>query len=50
LFFYPDGRTSTGHVTLANDLGRSVAIELRGLTGTAKIQEMAQVAEAGATP
>lgn len=50
LFFYPDGRTSTGHVTLANDLGRSVAIELRGLTGTAKIQEMAQVADAGATP
>jgi prepilin-type N-terminal cleavage/methylation domain-containing protein len=40
LFFYPDGRTSTGQVTLANDLGRSIVVELRGLTGTAKVLPM----------
>jgi hypothetical protein len=51
LFFYPDGRTSSGYVTLANELGRSVAVELRGLTGTSKVLEMGQVAVgAGATP
>jgi Tfp pilus assembly protein FimT len=40
LFFYPDGRTSSGQVTLANDLGRSVVVELRGLTGTAKVHPL----------
>jgi type II secretory pathway pseudopilin PulG len=51
LFFYPDGRTSSGQVTLANELGRSVVIELRGLTGTAKIHPLGQVAAAAeATP
>ncbi|MFO0896299.1 MAG: hypothetical protein U0836_02620 [Pirellulales bacterium] len=51
LFFYPDGRTSTGQVTLANELGRSVAVELRGLTGTAKIHPLGVAAAgAGATP
>jgi Tfp pilus assembly protein FimT len=51
LFFYPGGRTTSGQVTLANELGRSVAIELRGLTGTAKIQPLGLApAGAGETP
>jgi Tfp pilus assembly protein FimT len=51
LFFYPDGRTSSGQVTVANELGRSVVIELRGLTGTAKIHPLTQsAAETGAAP
>jgi hypothetical protein len=39
IFFYPDGQSSTARVTMANLNERQIAVELRGLTGTARVLE-----------
>jgi Tfp pilus assembly protein FimT len=40
IFFYPDGTTSTAQVLLANNQERYVRVELRGLTGVAKMDDV----------
>lgn len=37
VFFFPDGSTTTSRMVLANEKGYSVSVELRGLTGVARI-------------
>jgi len=37
IFFYPDGTTSTAQVQLTNKNDRFLTVELRGLTGVAKV-------------
>ena len=37
IFFYPDGTTSTASLVLSNRRNRSITIELRGLTGVARV-------------
>ncbi|MDR3234626.1 MAG: prepilin-type N-terminal cleavage/methylation domain-containing protein [Planctomycetaceae bacterium] len=39
IFFYPDGTTSTATVVLQNELGKSITVRLRGLTGIGSIVE-----------
>lgn len=39
IYFHPDGTTSSARVTLVNEHGATVVLELRGLTGTARVGE-----------
>ena len=41
ILFYPDGSTTTAHVVVQDVRGRRKAVQLRGLTGEAKIIEVA---------
>jgi prepilin-type N-terminal cleavage/methylation domain-containing protein len=41
ILFYPDGSSTTAHVVVQDIRGRRMAIQLRGLTGEAKIIEVA---------
>ncbi len=41
ILFYPDGSTTTAHVVIQDVRGRRMAVQLRGLTGEAKIIEVA---------
>ena len=41
ILFYPDGSTTTAHVVIQDVRGRRMAIQLRGLTGEAKVIEVA---------
>ena len=45
IFFYPDGTTSDAQLTLKNDQGRSVELNLRGLTGTVDVGDILSVEE-----
>jgi type II secretory pathway pseudopilin PulG len=40
IFFYPDGTTSDAQLTLKNDQGRSVQMDLHGLTGTVDVGDI----------
>ncbi len=40
LFFYPDGSSTTLHLVLQDPKGRRMAIQLRGITGEARIVEL----------
>ena len=37
ILFHPDGRTSTGYVTLGNDRGALITVSLTGLTGSIRV-------------
>jgi hypothetical protein len=41
ILFYPDGSTTTAHVIIQDVRGRRMAVQLRGLTGEAKVIEVA---------
>ncbi len=41
ILFYPDGSTTTAHIVVQDIRGRRMAVQLRGLTGEAKILEVA---------
>ena len=41
ILFYPDGSTTTAHLVIQDARGRRMAVQLRGLTGEAKIVEVA---------
>jgi len=43
ILFYPDGTTSTAEVTLMNDRRRAVTVQLRGLTGIARVGELRKI-------
>ena len=45
ILFYPDGSTSDAFVVVGDPEQRGVRIELRGLTGTAKVSEIGTVEE-----
>jgi len=45
ILFHPDGTTSTVHLVLANKRGLSVAVDLRGLTGSVRVGEMQSLEE-----
>ena len=45
VFFFPDGSTTTARMVLANKKGFAVSVELRGLTGIAKIGAMRPASE-----
>ena len=47
IFFYPDGTTSTARLQLSNQYNDYLAVTLRGLTGTARTEEVAPGEEAG---
>lgn len=40
IFFYPDGTTSTAQVLIANENERYLKVELRGLTGVARMGDV----------
>ncbi len=40
ILFYPDGRSSTAQVVLGNQRDQFIVIELRGLTGLAKVSDL----------
>jgi len=44
ILFYPDGSTTTAHIVIQDARGRRMAVQLRGLTGEAKIIEVAPAA------
>jgi hypothetical protein len=37
IFFYPDGTSSTARIILADQENRQIAVELRGITGMARV-------------
>ena len=37
LFFYPDGSSSSGRITVSNEDGRSIAVSINGLAGTIRV-------------
>ena len=39
IIFYPDGTTSTAEVTIKNEHGKYITIQLRGLTGVARVTD-----------
>ncbi|MCH7689054.1 MAG: hypothetical protein IH899_20665 [Planctomycetes bacterium] len=39
IVFYPDGTTSTAEVTIKNERGKYITIQLRGLTGVARVTD-----------
>ena len=39
ILFYPDGTTSTAEVTIKNERGKYITIQLRGLTGVARVTD-----------
>jgi prepilin-type N-terminal cleavage/methylation domain-containing protein len=41
ILFYPDGSTTTAHIVVQDARGRRMAVQLRGLTGEAKVIEVA---------
>lgn len=41
ILFYPDGSTTTAHIVVQDTRGRRMAVQLRGLTGEAKVIEVA---------
>ncbi len=41
ILFYPDGSATTAHIVIQNARGRRMAVQLRGLTGEAKVVEVA---------
>jgi prepilin-type N-terminal cleavage/methylation domain-containing protein len=43
ILFYPDGTTSTVHLVVQNEAGRRFAVQIRGLTGEAKVVAMASI-------
>ncbi|GHT21673.1 prepilin-type N-terminal cleavage/methylation domain-containing protein [Planctomycetales bacterium] len=43
IFFYPDGTASTATVIIKNGVGKSIQLNLRGLTGIAKVGEIANL-------
>ena len=45
ILFYPDGSASDAYVIVANDRQQAVRIELRGLTGLAKVGDIAALEE-----
>ncbi len=45
ILFYPDGTTSTSRLMLANDGGRCIVLDLRGLTGIVTMSESYSNAE-----
>ena len=45
VFFFPDGSTTTARMVLANKKGFAVSVELRGLTGIARIGTMRAASE-----
>jgi prepilin-type N-terminal cleavage/methylation domain-containing protein len=45
IWFYPDGTASDAEVVLANDAGRAVTVQLRGLTGIARRSEVMPASE-----
>jgi prepilin-type N-terminal cleavage/methylation domain-containing protein len=47
ILFYPDGTASDARVFLASDRGWAVPIDLRGLTGIARVGEMEKIELAG---
>lgn len=57
IFFHPDGSTSSARITLANQHGVSLLLELRGLTGATRVVELPNIdptlggtTSSGATP
>jgi type II secretory pathway pseudopilin PulG len=40
ILFFPDGTASTARIVLANQQGRYVAVEVRGLTGMARVGQV----------
>ena len=40
IFFFPDGSTSSARVVLANARGMAISLELRGLTGVARVNSI----------
>lgn len=45
ILFYPDGSSSDAYIIVANDMQEAVRIDLRGLTGQAKVGEIALLEE-----
>ena len=45
IFFYPDGTTSDAQLTLKNEEGRAIELNLRGLTGTVEVGDILAVEE-----
>jgi prepilin-type N-terminal cleavage/methylation domain-containing protein len=50
VFFFPDGTTSTARLLVANPYGTTLAVDLRGLTGTARVNPVANTAGSGVAP
>ena len=44
VFFYPDGTSSTADIVLQNSV-RAISVQIRGLTGTARLSELYQPGE-----
>jgi hypothetical protein len=47
VYFFPDGTTSTARLVLANQTGLALAVELRGLTGIARVTPISGAALSG---
>jgi prepilin-type N-terminal cleavage/methylation domain-containing protein len=47
IFFYPDGTTSDAKLTLKNDQGRSIQMDLQGLTGAVDVGDILSADEEG---
>lgn len=43
LFFYPDGSSSSGRITVTNEDGRAIAVVLNGVAGTVRVMSVEEI-------
>ena len=43
IFFYPDGSSSSGRITVMNEDGRAIAVVLNGVAGTVRVMSVEEI-------